>query len=187
MKKLLAVAALAILISTGAQAKVYNVDHTNSSIEFSGTHAGNNFKGKFGKWEAKVDFDPAKLANSKIEASFETASARTGNQMYDGTLPQADWFNSENFPNAKFVSTSVKADSVAGKYVAAGNLTIRGITKPTTIIFTISDVSKTPLVATGTLTIDRLAFDIGKKSDAGAEWVGKDIIVNITINAATAN
>jgi len=34
-----------------------------------------------------------------------------------------------------------------------------------------------------TLTLDRLAFDIGKQSDAKAEWVSRDIVLDVTLLA----
>lgn len=103
--------------------------------------------------------------------------------MYDGTLPQADWFDVKNHQAAKFISTSITANNNDG-YTANGDLTIRGITQPVSFVFTVSDLSAAPVQTSGEIIIDRLAFDIGKKSDAKAEWVSREIIVklNITTN-----
>lgn len=165
-----------------AQAKDYVVDYQKSKIEFSGTHADNPFNGTFGEWTAEVSFDPANLATSKLTATFKPASAKTGNSMYDGTLPQADWFDVKNHPEANFTSTAITAKKDGG-YSASGNLTIRGITKPVTLDFTLSDLNASPVKATGSLTVNRLDFDLGKKSDAPAEWVSKDIVIKLDIAA----
>lgn len=168
-----------------AQAVDYTVDYKNSQVEFSGTHADNPFTGQFTEWTAQISFDPVNLAGSKLSATFKPASAKTGNAMYDGTLPAADWFDVANHPEANFTSKSISA-KVDGHYTAEGDLTIRGITKPAVLEFTVSDVTKPPVKAEGTLTLNRLDFDLGKKSDATAEWVSKDIAIKLHITAMPA-
>ena len=169
----------------GADAADYVVDYKNSKVEFSGTHADNPFSGQFGEWTAEINFDPTTLEESKITAIFKPASAKTGNAMYDGTLPAADWFDVANHPDAKFVSQSI-ALKEGNHYTANGDLTIRGITKPVVLDFTLSDLSKLPVKAEGTLTLNRLDFDLGKKSDSSAEWVSKEIAIKLSITAAPA-
>ncbi len=172
--------------SAQAAARPYTVDYAASKIEFSGTHADNKFSGNFTEWKAAINFDPANLGASRLAATFNTASLKTGNAMYDGTLPQADWFDAKNYPEAKFTSTAITAKP-GGGYSATGNLTIRNITKPVTFDFTISDLSKSPVKAEGTLTVNRLDFDLGKKSDGNAEWVSRDISIKLTIVATPAS
>lgn len=160
----------------------YIVDKAESVIGFSGTHAGQAFKGKFEKWEAIISFDAANLTESVIKVNIDTASAKTGNAMYDGTLPTADWFDIKNHPQASFVSESV-TQKTDGTFTAKGSLTIRGKAVPVTFDFALSDTAVPPVKTTFTLTLDRLAHDIGLKSDAKAEWVSKEITLNISIMA----
>lgn len=171
-----------LLISPPAFAADYNIDYDQSALTFSGTHAGNTFEGRFNEWSAQISFNPDDLENSSLSATFKTASAETGDKMYDGTLPQADWFDSANHPEAVFKSTSITENDANG-YTAAGDLTIRGITRPLTFDFTLSDVSAEPVTATAQFPIDRLAYEIGKKSDPEAEWVSKDITIDLKITA----
>jgi len=182
MRKLLIATAIALLTSTAANAKIYDVDYANSTIEFAGKHAGKDFKGKFGEWNAQIDFDPEHLDTSSIKASFTTGTAVTGNKMYDGTLPSEDWFDAEKFPKADFVSTSIISKG-GSNYIAEGTLTIRGIPKPAKIIFVLTDLSKSPVNVKAALVVNRLSYDIGKKSDAKAEWVNADIDITLNINA----
>jgi cytochrome b561 len=183
MKKILSAALLAATLAAApAFAKSYTVDKAASSVTFEGTYNDKPFDGKIGDWQAEIDFDPAALQASHIKVTFETQSIKTGNAMYDGALPQADWFDAKNHPQAVFTSTALtKQDD--GSYKAAGGLTIRGITHPAEIAFTLSDLSQAPVKATGSLTIDRLAYGIGKGSDEKAEWVGKDVKVSFAITA----
>lgn len=182
-KHLLAAAFLLSFSAAPALATDYVVDHKNSKIEFSGTHAGDPFKGAFGTWTALIRFDPADLAGSNIVATFDTASAKTGNSMYDGTLPQADWFDVKNHPQATFASTAISAKEDGSGYTATGDLTLRGVTKPVSFDFTLGALAETPVTAKASFTIDRLDFDIGKKSDAKAEWVSREIVLTLDITA----
>lgn len=186
VKKLLCAAivslALALALATApVQAADYVVDYKNSKITFSGTHADNAFTGTFGTWKALIRFDPADLAGSQITATFDTNTARTGNSMYDGTLSQADWFDVKNHPQATFTSTTLTAKEDGSGYTATGDLTLRGITKPVSFDFTLGDLAQVPTTAKASFSIDRLDFDIGKKSDAPAEWVGREIVLTLDI------
>lgn len=169
----------ALTLAPAAFAANYAVDAAKSQVGFSGTHAGSAFKGSFAKWQAKLSIDPKKLAESCIEATFDLASATTGNPMYDGTLPTVDWFDVKNHPQGRFVSTIIKANT-DGTYTADGNLTLRGITQPTHFKFTLDDKGFT---GKDTLVLDRLAYGIGMKSDPKAEWVSKDIGVQMNVVA----
>ena len=171
--------AVALTVAPAAFAANYAVDTAKSQVGFSGTHTGNAFKGTFNKWQARFSIDPKKLKESCIEATFDLASAATGNPMYDGTLPTVDWFDVKNHPQGRFVSTAIKANT-DGTYTADGNLTLRGVTKPTHFKFTLDDKLFT---SKDTLVIDRLAYGIGAKSDPKAEWVGKDIGVQVNVVA----
>jgi polyisoprenoid-binding protein YceI len=179
-------AALAALsLPVAAFASNYTVDYAKSSVQFSGTHAGNGFSGKFGEWNATIIFDAEKLDLSSIKATFKTESAKTGNAMYDGTLSQDDWFASKKHPDATFTSSSITKND-DGSYLAKGELSIRGISHPVDFTFTLSDLSKPTVQAKGSLTLDRLNYDLGKKSDATAEWVSKDISIELDITASKA-
>jgi polyisoprenoid-binding protein YceI len=179
----------AVLLMGGASfaaAKTYTVDPAASTVKFSGTHAGNLFEGVFETWTAEIVFDPANLPGSFIKTKFDTASAKIGNAMYDGTLPQADWFDASNHPHAVFESTSITT-AENGAYKAMGTLTLRGITQPVEFVFTLSDLAVQPVKASASFDIDRLAFDIGKGSDAKAEWVDQRIKIMIDLSASSSS
>jgi len=183
MKTLLIALCVNLLASYAAQAHEYVLDKTQSALTFNGTHAGSSFNGKFENWDAAIRFDPVHLITSKVEVTIDTASAKTGNIMYDGTLPSADWFDAKTHPNAVFVSESI-VKNTDGSYTANGTLTIRGIAKPVSFSFTLGDLSTSPVKASFTLELDRIAYSIGEKSDAKAEWVGRTITLGVTVVAS---
>lgn len=163
----------------------YIVQKNESSISFSGVHAGREFKGKFGEWTAQIDFDPAHLTQAEISANFDLSSASTGNKMYDGTLPQSDWFDVKNYPTASFAITSITQEQ-SGNYKALGDLTLKGVTKPLEFTFSLSGLDTEYAQMSADFKIDRFAYGIGAKSDPEAEWVDRDISVRVNIKAAPA-
>ncbi len=170
--------------SFSAQATEYTVDSKQSRITFSGEHAENQFKGEFKAWHATILFDAKHLESSALDVSIDTGSAETGNRMYDETLPTKDWFDSEQHPQARFKSTSITR-AQDGSFVAKGELTIRNIVKPIMLPFTLepNNAESNEVHAKATLKIDRLAFAIGKESDEKAEWVSRDIGMQLYIVA----
>lgn len=183
LKTLLTAACVVALFTTlPAHAASYQVDPVSSSITFSGTHAGTVFSGIFERYVVDIDFDPANIAATSIRATIDLASAKTGNKMFDGALPKDDWFDTDKTPNGLFKSTAVEKQA-DGRYVAIGDLTLRGITKPVTLSFSLDREDAPEINASATLTVDRLAYDIGKKSDSKAEWVSKDIAITMKLIA----
>jgi polyisoprenoid-binding protein YceI len=181
--RFLIVCALCFFINaTSAFSASYVIDTNKSSISFSGTHAGNAFTGTFQLWIAKVDFDPENPSSGSITATIDLSSATTGNTMYDGTLPQSDWFDIKNTPQATFTSTSIRSTG-EGTYFMTGNLNLRGIQQPVNIPFTLTKSDNGGLTANAKLSIDRMTFNIGAKSDPKAEWVSPMIDVAIAVSA----
>ena len=173
---------LAFAGSLSAQsAPVWVVDQATSRIEFSGTHAGRTFKGVFEQWVAEIAFDPADLAKSDVTVTVKTASAKTGDLMYDGTLPQAEWLDPKSFPDAVFKTKAVRLKA-PGQYEADGELTLKGHRLALVLPFSLT-ITGDQAQMTGAVKLDRSKFDIGQKSDAKAEWVSNDISVSLTLRA----
>lgn len=149
------------------------VDNTNSKVTFSGEHVGMKFSGVFEKWQASLVLPPA--ANPSINAIFELTSAKTGDFTYDSTLPEGDWFDTNNHPKGRFTSQSVEL--VENGYKVSGNLELRGVTKPQS--FMLKQAGKT---LTAQFTINRLDYGIGLDSDPDAEWVSRDIVMGLKLN-----
>jgi len=166
-----------------ALARAYQIDYAQSHVQVSGTHTDKPFTATFEKWEGVIDFDPDALETSKISAVFKPDSLRTGNKMYDGTLPAKDWFNVKAYPEASFESTEITYKE-GNVYTARGQLTIRDVTKPISFDFSLSDINIAPIEARAQFDIDRLGFDLGKGSDPAGEWVSKTMAMDLKIIAS---
>ena len=64
----------------------------------------------------------------EVAARINTASVNTGNGRRDGHLQGPEFFDTEQYPEAAFSSTSVVPLGEA--YRLNGDLTIKGVTKP---------------------------------------------------------
>jgi cytochrome b561/polyisoprenoid-binding protein YceI len=162
------------------------VDTAHSRVTFSGTHMGTRFTGVFKEWESQFHFDPEVLDQSHIRAVFTISSATTGDSMYDGTLLQSDWLASATYPQATFTSDTIVANrdvSSGNSYRVIGLLTLRNISKPISFDMHIRDLNTASMQLNASFTIDRLAYRIGASSDPEADWVSREIAVQLEIHA----
>ena len=114
---------------------------------------------------------------------IETGSATTGVAAHDGALPGPEWFDSVAHPVATFRSTRIRARD--GGYEARGDLTIKGETRSVDLPFRLT-IEGDRAAMTGTVTIDRRDFDIGKGSDAD-DSISRDIDIIIRVEAYRAS
>jgi polyisoprenoid-binding protein YceI len=141
-----------------------------SSLRFSGSAQGEAFEGRFNTFDAKIAFDPADLAGSKFDVGIDLASADSQNEERDGTLKDAEFFDVESHPKATYVATEFLA--VASGFEARGTLTLRGVSKPVTLLFTWTP-SATGATLEGKATLDRMQFGVG-----GGEWEDAEMIAH---------
>lgn len=147
--------------------------HQSGTMAFSGQHAGMNFEGNFERWQASIILPPQ--SNPTINATFHMNSAKTGDSIYDSTLPEFDWFDVENHALGTFVSTKIAITEDG--YQVLGDLTIKDITKPVSFMLIDSDNK-----LTASFGINRLDYEIGLESDPDAEWVSKTISISMLID-----
>jgi polyisoprenoid-binding protein YceI len=144
------------------------VQAPGSTLTFATKYQGEVFSGRFASFATRMSFDPAKLADSRLDVTIPLAGAATGDGERDSTLRDSDFFNVAKFPQARFVATRFRALG-ANRYAADGLLTLRGVSKPVTLAFTWTPGAAPVLV--GRATVKRLAFGVG-----GGDWADTSII-----------
>jgi len=169
-------------VTVSAFAANYQVDLGRSQLTFTTQHAGNEVKASFTDWQAQIHFDASHLEQSRAVVTINMQAVNTGDKLYDGTLPQADWFAVNKFPQAIFKSRQFTPTS-DGHYEVRGELTLRGITKPVLIRFTLKQGPEDSVIVTGTTELKRLDFQIGTNSDPQADWVSKTVTVTFSLYA----
>jgi len=171
---------LGVLPLASAHATTWTVDHDKSVLGFEFNQAGTPVKGTFNDWSAEIVFDPEDLSAATIKADIQTGSALTGNGQFDGLIPTAQWFDTDQFPIATFQSDTVQL--IEGNvYEAAGTLNLRGSTQPTTLRFSL-DIQDTTAKATGTAEINRTAHKVG--DGVAPNSVGIDVTVTLDLTAS---
>ncbi len=170
-----------------ALASQWNIVADESRIAFSGQHAGTPFDGVFKRWTAEITFDPENLKAAKATVRVDLTSAETGNAMYDKTLPTGDWLNTGEANTAVFETTDIRRGDGENSYVANGVLKLRGAEVPVQLNFDLviaGDGNRAEM--TGTSTVARMDFGIGKASDASGAWVSLQIPLTIKVVATKA-
>lgn len=170
----LSVAALASSAVLGVHAQQKLVP-AQSEIVFVSKQMGVPVEGRFKKFDAQLSFDAAKPDTSKVSFTVDMGSATLGVPETDAELPKATWFNFGKFPQATFVSSSIKALG-GGKFDVAGKLSIKGQARDVVVPVTMVQ-SGANTVASGVLPIKRLAFRIGENEWADTSMVADDVQV----------
>jgi polyisoprenoid-binding protein YceI len=172
----LTVAFSAAALPAAAQQKLLS---GQSSIAFEIKQMGVPVQGHFKQFDARISFDAAKLAASKVNFTVDMASATLGAPEIDSELPKPTWFNTPMFPQAQFTSSAFKALG-GGKFEVAGKLAIKGQSRDVTVPLAMSQNGATT-TATGVLPIKRLAFRIGEGDWADTSMVADDVQVRFKL------
>jgi polyisoprenoid-binding protein YceI len=183
--KQLFAAAAGIALAGGALAAEWNVVPETSSVGFIGSQQGTRFNGRFQTFAAQIDFDPGSAANGKIVGTVQVDSVNTRDHDRDASLLDKDWFNAKEFPEARFESQSI-ASAGDGSYEAAGQLTLKGQTKPATLKFTFSPAETSSAAAgaaqfAGTMMVNRFDFNVGEGWN-DTSWVGQDVTIEVKLD-----
>jgi polyisoprenoid-binding protein YceI len=170
------VAGLTFACVTHAQQKIIP---TQSTIAFTSKQMGVPVDGKFEKFDAQISFDPKQPAASKIAFTIDIGSAVIGDADTVKELRKPTWFDMAKFPTASFQSTSAKALG-GGKFEVAGNLTIKGKSKPISAIVQLAQKGDTTSVE-GNFSMKRLDFNLGDGEWKDVSIVADDVVVKIKL------
>ncbi len=191
LRRMLPLAAVLIVFAGTQTARAqdaarWTVVPENSLISFTATQMGAEFSGRFAKFSGEILFDPAKLDASRVDMTVDIASADTQSPERDQQIGDKDWFDAKAFPQARFVSESFASDG-GNKYRVKGNLTIRDITLPVEIPFTLDIVKNgqgtEEAVARGTFSLQRLDYHVGQGQWTDTKTVGNDVSASFDITA----
>lgn len=113
----------------------WTIDTAHTTVSFSARHMGlAKVRGAFDRFDGEIGGDPQNITAAEGRFEIELASVDTGNEDRDAHLRSADFFDVERHPKMTFVSRSVEPAG-EGVFKVAGDLTIRGVTKPIELIY----------------------------------------------------
>lgn len=182
------VAVAAVLTAASAQATDYDIDPTHTTVGFRVRHMMVSWtRGRFEKVEGKVRWDDAAPERSAIEVRIDAASVDTNLKQRDDHLRSADFLDAEKHPSLTFRSTGV--EKTKDGYAVAGELTIRGITRPVSLqISNFGPEVRDPWGnfrrgADATATVSRKAFGMTWNAalELGGVAVGDEVQISLEV------
>ena len=111
----------------------WTIDPLHSEVLFKIKHLViSTVTGSFTKFEGHVNSTGEDFENAAISFSIDVSSVHTGQEQRDAHLKNSDFFEIEKYPVISFQSTSFIKTSV-DRYILTGGLTMKGVTKETTL------------------------------------------------------
>jgi polyisoprenoid-binding protein YceI len=146
---------------TPAEVPVFVFSKEESSVNFS-VKASVALEGKFDKWDATMTFTSTDATAGVLDIKIQAASVDTGSGMKDGKLKGKDFFDVEQDPMITFHSDKV-VQTGPTTFDIPGIFTIRGVSKPETLVFTLSGVKGSGVgEIKGTMAFDRKDYGMNK-------------------------
>jgi polyisoprenoid-binding protein YceI len=116
-------------IEPAAAHVMINFDESSGKVGFVGAKVTGSHEGSFEKFKGTLHIIEAKPESSKVEVDIDMNSLIIEPAKLKGHLLSEDFFASEKFPTAKFVSTSlVPIKGKPGSFDVTGQLTLHGKT-----------------------------------------------------------
>lgn len=167
----------------------YTLDIAHTRIGFSARHAMvTTVRGAFKEFEGTAHIDAANPADSSVTLTIKAESIDTGNADRDGHLRSGDFFEDTAHPVITFASTKVEKDG--DDWAVTGDLTIKGTTKPVTVLFEQTGSAKDPFGNTrvgfeGAATINRTEWGLTFNAplETGGVLVSEKIKLEFDVSA----
>src|SRR5215472_18495357 len=142
----------------------WNVDPLHSQIMVSVRHFSvANLRAKFPQVTGGLQVDAENPLRSSFDVEIDARAVTTGHQAQEDFMRSEPWLDAENHPTITFRSTAITPQD-GNRYVVAGDLTLKGATRPVEIPVEFHGVIADPwgLRAgfTSRFTVDRTHFGI---------------------------
>jgi len=184
MKRIVTAACILLLSGLAAAAEYNVVQPDKSRISFVSKQMGVPVDGAFKKFSAQLAFDPAKPEAGRAQIDLDLASIDAGSTEANDEVKGKGWFNTAQFPTARFVSTGVKSLG-GGRYEAQGRMTIKGKTRDVVAPFSYRTEGANAVLE-GAIPVLRLQYGIGEGvwSDTGTVADEVQVKFHFTLGAA---
>jgi polyisoprenoid-binding protein YceI len=149
-------------------------------------------RGHFKDIHGSLEFDPDSPTTLSLQATIAAAKLWTGEPQRDEHLRSADFLDVANHSEIRFQSS--KAERVgANDYEVAGDLSVRGVTRPVSLDLHYLGLWRTPynqarvtrVGFSGKTRINRHDFDVRWNSsmENGGVVVGTDVLITLDVEA----
>jgi polyisoprenoid-binding protein YceI len=156
-----------------------------SALSFVSKQMNVPVEGQFRSFRSKLAFDPAKPAAAKAELDIDLASIDAGSKDANDEVASKAWFNTKEFPIARFVATAVKPLG-GNRFEVAGKMTLKGKTLDLTTPVTLRQEGSSATFE-GSLVLKRADYAIGEGVWADFGTVANEVQIKFRLVAtATA-
>lgn len=167
----------------------YAIDPSHSSVEFVGRHLGlARVRGRFTRFAGDIEIAESPQ-DSSVEVDIDVASVESADAKRDEHLRSADFFDADQHPSMVFKTKSV-TPVADGTWNVAGDLTIRGVTRPVVLHTEFEGGENTPfgdqrIGFSASTEVNREDWDLGWNVvlESGGLLVGKKIKIEINVEA----
>ena len=145
----------------------WTLDASHSHVGFAVRHLMiSNVRGEFTKLQGSAGYDPARPEATSVDVTIDVASINTREEKRDAHLRSADFFDVENHPTMRFVSTSARERGETLELT--GDLTIHGTTRE--VVLKVEDITPQSKDPWGKLRVGAAAKTKIRRSDFGMVW-----------------
>jgi len=165
----------AMVAGSSSVTLVADVTGSETLFEFSGSTV-----------EANINLDNPSSSSLKVTVLTENVTGR--NYQAVGSLPNPDWFDVANFPEATFQSTDFESGQNQTTLRVTGDLNIKGTTQAVEFLLSVAtDENTGESIAAVDLPIDRFDYSIGLKSQPNEDSVGAIVTIQVRFQLGIEN
>jgi polyisoprenoid-binding protein YceI len=176
--------AFAFLVSAAHSAEFNSLRPEQSRVEFGYKQMNVPMKGSFKRFSGQLRFVPATPALAQATLDIDLASIDTGSAEGDEEVAGKLWFNTKQFPAARFVSTSVKPLG-NNRFEVTGKMSIKGKTHEVTTLVTFRQQGAAG-VFEGSFVLKRADYGIGEGMWADFGTVANEVQIKFRLVAVAA-
>ena len=185
MNRILSATVAFTLLSGAAQAVQFNTLRVDQSrVDFAYKQMNVPMEGNFKRFSGQLRFEPAKSTLAKAALDINLASIDTGSTEGDEEVAGKLWFNTAQFPVARFVTTSVKSLG-NNRFQVSGKMSIKGKTRDVSTPATFRQQGANG-VFEGSFVLKRADFGIGEGMWADFGTVANEVQIKFRLVATSA-
>ncbi|HJK93010.1 MAG TPA: YceI family protein [Polyangiaceae bacterium LLY-WYZ-15_(1-7)] len=153
-----------------------------SSIGWVGSKVTGSHEGGFREFSGEIAFDPADPTRSRVSVTIDATSLFADDPDLTDHLKTGDFFETERFPQARFVTTAI-AEGGEGEatHTLTGDLTLHGETKSISFPATVG-VTDAAVTARAEFSINRRDFGINYDGRAN-DLIRDGVVIRLDLRA----